>query len=227
MSERIRMLVLGLIACIGLGIGTVRAGDSSAAVTSNDPQIAALQAQIAELKAEIEQLKAQVAALQAKVEPVAAQATAQQRVDMCREQARARMREDAARRSQAELAQAEKLYQVANKDFGSDEAKASLREMIEKFPDVNRTGCAVLYLAQMSQGAEREALLRQAIADFGDCFYGDGVQVGAYARYYLAWDLFKSDRKDEAAAVVKELIEKYPEAIDHKGRLVREQLPAR
>ncbi len=51
--------------------------------------------------------------------------------------------------------------------------------MIKKYPDINRTGCAVLYVAQKSQGDARTQYLQTCIEKFNDCFYGDGVQVGS------------------------------------------------
>ena len=49
--------------------------------------------------------------------------------------------------------------------------------MIKKYPDINRTGCATLYVAQKAQGDERARYLQDCIEKFNDCFYGDGVQV--------------------------------------------------
>ena len=61
---------------------------------------------------------------------------------------------------------------------GTPEATESLQTMIKKYPDINRTGCATLYVAQKSQGDERAGYLQECIEKFNDCFYGDGVQVG-------------------------------------------------
>jgi hypothetical protein len=77
----------------------------------------------------------------------------------------------------------------------------------------------------MAEGADRERYLEQAIRDYGDCFYGDGVQVGALARYYLAKDLVKKDQKDKADALWEELRSKFPGAIDHDGSLLATEEP--
>jgi hypothetical protein len=131
--------------------------------------------------------------------------------------ARARMRQDGRKYSAQELKDAEALYQVANKNWRTPEAKASLEKMVEKYPKFNRTGCAILYLGQYSQGEQREKYLKQAVDDFSDCFYGNGVQVGAYARYLLG--LYYRDKGDveKGNALLKEIVDKYPTSVTHKG----------
>jgi TolA-binding protein len=131
--------------------------------------------------------------------------------------ARARMRQDSRQYSQQELQEAEQLYQVANKQWRSPEAKASLETMIKKYPKFNRTGCAVLYLGQYSQGEEREKYLSQAANDFSDCYYGNGVQVGAFARYLLGHYYRENGQVEKGNALLKEIIQKYPKSITHKG----------
>ena len=92
--------------------------------------------------------------------------------------------------------------------------------MIQKYPDINRTGCAVLYLAQMSQGDERAQYLQECIDKYNDCFYGDGSQVGAYARFLQAQDYKSQGDTEKAKALFDELKSKYPDAIDHRGDLL-------
>lgn len=140
--------------------------------------------------------------------------------------ARTRMREDRQKYSADQLKDAEALYQVANKDWRSDSAKAALRAMIEKYPDINRTGCAVLYMGQMSRGDQAEEYFRQAINDYGDCYYGNGVQVGALARLYLAGKCVRESRYDEAKRLLDEIDQQYPDAIDHRGRLLSAHVKA-
>jgi TolA-binding protein len=135
-------------------------------------------------------------------------------------EARQRMRQDRDRYTPEQLKEAEDLYQVANKDWRSDSARAALRVMIEKYPDVNRTGCAVLYLGQMSRGDEAEQHFRDAIEKYGDCRYGNGVQVGALARLYLAGKCLRERRIDEAETLLAEIENDFPGAIDHRGRLL-------
>jgi hypothetical protein len=100
---------------------------------------------------------------------------------------RRRTAEDRKAYSAEQLREIESLYQVANKLWNTPEAQTGLKALIEKYPRANRTGCAVQYMGQMSSGEEREKYLNLAIKDFGDCYYGSGVQVRAYARFYLGY----------------------------------------
>jgi hypothetical protein len=131
--------------------------------------------------------------------------------------ARARMREDGRRYSKAELREAEQLYQVANKEWRSPEAKASLETLVKKFPKFNRTGCAVLYLGQYSKGEDREKYLKQAVEQFSDCFYGNGVQVGAFARYLLGHHYRDNGDVERGDALLKEVVDKFPKSVTHRG----------
>jgi TolA-binding protein len=134
--------------------------------------------------------------------------------------ARERMREDSTVYSRTQLREIETLYQVANRKWRSQEGKDSLRKMITKYDKANRTGCALLYLGQMSKGQEREEYLKKAINGFSDCFYGNGVQVGAYARYFLAYYYKENGHKAEAEEMFREITSKYPNAVNHKGRFL-------
>src|SRR4051812_49126625 len=143
--------------------------------------------------------------------------------------ARARMRADSRTYKPEQIKEAEELYQAANKKWRSPEGIDSLKQMIAKYPKMNRTGCALLYLGQMTEGQQGEEYLRQAIKDFGDCFYGDGVQVGAFARYVLAKKLKGEGKSDEAKQLFQEILMKYPTTVDHHGdrmsALVKEEMP--
>ena len=136
-----------------------------------------------------------------------------------------RTAQDSGKYTPAQLNNAEQLYQVANQKWGTPEAKESLQTMVQKFPDVNRTGCAALYLAQMSQGDERAQYLQDCIDKYNDCFYGDGVQVGAYARFLLAKDYKSQGDTSKAKALFNEIKAKYAGAIDHNGNLLADILP--
>lgn len=124
-----------------------------------------------------------------------------------------------------QLREIESLYQLANKNLAEPGAKLALKTLIEKYPKANRTGCAVLYMGQMSRGDEREKYLKLAIKKFSDCFYGNGVQVGAYARFYLGQSYLKAKREREAKALFDEIRKKYPDAVDHKGQRLVDILP--
>ena len=131
--------------------------------------------------------------------------------------ARARMKEDAKNYSSDDLRIIETLYQVANSKWETEEAKESLKTLVSKYAKANRTGCAILYLGQMSKGQEQMDYLKKAISDFSDCYYGDGVQVGAYARYYLANAYLAAGDNDSADKLFNEIRAQYPDAVTHDG----------
>jgi serine/threonine protein kinase len=137
-----------------------------------------------------------------------------------------RSAEDKKNYTQAQLQEAEQLYQVANHKWGTPEAMESLRTMIKKYPNIDRTGCATLYLAQMTQGEERAKCLQDCMDEYNDCFYGDGVQVGALARFFLVQDYRSQGNTQKAEELANEIKTKYPTAIDHGGHLLTESLPA-
>lgn len=179
---------------------------------------------LAALEKRVNKLEARVAALESSTAPAVAKMNAEERVDAQRQKARQRMREDSSVYSREQLREIESLYQVANKKWRSQEGKDSLKQLIDKFDKANRTGCALLYLGQMSQGKEKEEYLQKAIDGFSDCYYGDGVQVGAYARYYLAYHFKEIGKEGEAEALFEEIVSKYPDAIDHKGRFLADRI---
>jgi hypothetical protein len=183
---------------------------ASTCIAHADPN---LEKRVAELEKEVTELKAALA-------PVMAKAKAEQIVSQQRTKAKQRMRKDSEHYSRDDLRKIETLYQVANKQWQTQEGKDSLEILIEKYDNANRTGCALLYLGQMKKGKDREEYLKRAIDDFGDCFYGDGVQVGAYARYYLAYHYKEEGQSSKAKDLYEELADKYPDAIDHKGKLL-------
>jgi hypothetical protein len=137
----------------------------------------------------------------------------QERVEM-------RTAEDRGKYTPEQLREAEDLYQVANQKWRSAEASESLKKMIRKYPDINRTGCATLYLAQYSQGKERAEYLENCIEKFNDCMYWDGVQVGAFARFLLAEDYRSRGEGKKAEALFDEIKAKYSDAVDHDGKLL-------
>ena len=99
-----------------------------------------------------------------------------------------------------------------------------LRTLIEKYPKANRTGCAVMYAGQRAQGSDDGKWFRLAMEKYADCMYGDGVQVGAYARLYLAGYLESKGKKDEAKKLRDEILKLYPDARTHRGRKMSEFL---
>ena len=62
--------------------------------------------------------------------------------------------------------------------------------------------------------------------EFGDCFYGNGVQVGAYARLYLGYHYKQIGKDKEAQALFDEIRQNYPDAVNHKGKSLLGMMPA-
>ena len=183
-------------------------------------------AQIKELTNRIQKLDERVKRLEELAFPKnASPQTSKQSVEL-RERIKKRFEQDQTTYSKEDFQEIENLYQIANKQLNTPEAQESLKKLIDKYAKANRTGCALLYLGQMSKsGEEKEKYLKQAIDGYGDCYYGDGVQVGAYARFYLGIYYRQIGKKDEASALFDEIRKNYTDAVDHKGRLLIEIIP--
>jgi hypothetical protein len=139
-------------------------------------------------------------------------------LEALRARAQERMRADHSAFSREEIRDIEELYQSANRDLRAPDAKQKLIALVDQHPASNRTGCAVLYLAQLSQGEEAEKYLKLAIEKHENAWYGDGAQVGALARFQLARFYWQGGKQDGARAVAQELRTKFPDAVDHNGR---------
>ena len=171
----------------------------------------------ADQSAKIKKLQQRVEKLEKEIAPLLAKYKAEQNVLKQRVKATKKMQEDWKSYSRKQLQEIETLYQAKGHKLGSPEKTKSLEQVIAKYPKSNRAGCAILYLGQTSKGEKQKDYLKQAIKKYGDCFYGDGTQVGPYARLILASVYSRSGKKAEAAALVKEIEDKFPDAIDHRG----------
>ena len=138
--------------------------------------------------------------------------------EMLRARAQERMRQDLAVYSREDFRSLEALYQTANRNLQGPDAKGILQRVVTEYPKSNRAGSATLYLAQLSSGAERESYLKAAIENHGDTFYGDGVQVGAFARALLASFYAAQGKMEPAQVLAGEVEREFPGAIDHNGR---------
>jgi hypothetical protein len=181
--------------------------------------------EMSDLRDRVIRLEQRIAEIEKQLAPVSQQLTIEQQRETLKRKARERMAKDSAKYTEAQLAEAEALYQVANRNWRSPEAQVSLKVMVEKYPDLNRTGCAVLYLGQMAGGEDQEKYLKQAVEGHSDCFYLDGVQVGAYARLQLAQHYLNTERPDQAAVLLDQIRADYPDAIDHRGQPLSANLP--
>ena len=158
------------------------------------------------------------------LKPFKAQLAAQERQTGLRGKFEKRMAQDRAKYTADQLREAENLSATADQKYGSAEGIESCRQLIKNYPDSNRAGCAMLYLAQMSQGDERARYFQSCIDKYDNCFYGDGVQVGAYARFQQAEDYQSQGETAKAKALFDEITTKYPEAIDHTGTLLVDRI---
>jgi len=189
------------------------------------PTTTSLADEVVALKARVELLEERLATLEEPLKPLIAKAKVEKFGISQQLLARKRMRLDRTKYSRDELQEIEALYQVANKNWGTEEAQESLRKLVNKYDEANRTGCAVLYLGQMSSGSEQVDHLKTAIEKFGECFYGDGVRVGAYARYVLGETYLDEGKPKRAKELFDEIRNGFPDAIDHKGNSLVAILP--
>lgn len=184
-------------------------------------------AKIAELERRIEKLEKALASIQNSSGKYNKNSDDKKNAIKERLKARTRMVQDAKKYSYAQRAEIEALYQSRGYKNGSPEKTRNLKKVISKFPHANRAGCAMLYLGQFSSnGNEQEDYLKKAFHKYDDCFYGDGVQVGAYARYWLATIYLRDGKKEQAYDLLKQVKEKYPTAIDHRGKSLTPQIDA-
>lgn len=182
--------------------------------------------EIAQLKQRVAQLEKQVQELSELVSPLKAQQAADTGRKALRVKFEKRRAEDREKYSQEQLSEAENLMSIADQHFGSAEASEALQTLLKKYPTSNRAGCAMLYVAQTSKGDSRSTSLRECIEKYNDCFYGDGVQVGAYARFLLAEDYRNQGDEKKAAALYSEIRTTYPDALDHRGNLLVDGIKA-
>ena len=152
---------------------------------------------------------------------VAAQETAIDNVERQRQIAQQQFAKERAIYGNAARKEIENLYQ----EFSKTHDLATMRKLADKYPLANRTGCAILYAADYAPGAKREELLKMAIEKFDGCYYGDGARVGVLARVILASLYNGTNRTNEGRALWREVAEKYPDAIDHRGNKVVDSMP--
>jgi hypothetical protein len=135
--------------------------------------------------------------------------------------AKARMEQDVREFTPTELQDIDTLFRGAHLNglghLPTHEGRAALVRLVTTYPRSNQAGCALLSLAQISKGEQRQTYLRQAIAEHSDAWYESGVQVGALARARLAVELVATGHAVEAERLARELVERYPDAIDHAG----------
>ena len=214
---------ISLVSCLLLLVFTI----SLAHATSNkdiSEEIAKQKQEITKLQEQNELLKEMVIKLEKAIEPIAEEHNRNARRKALRKRFEERSKADEKIYSQKEIEEAWKIHLKGQNSWGTDKAKRLLKKVIEKYPESNLAGCSALYLGQMSTRQEKEKYLKAAITKYSDCFYGDGVQVGAYATYLLAKYYQEQGKNDEADKLFNDLKEMYPDAIDHRGNLLNKNL---
>lgn len=177
-----------------------------------------------------EALKKRIADLEQKLAEAEKAGGGDQKLEKLREAnkraARQRAAADRQRYKLEELKEIESLYQVANENWRSDKARESLKALLAKYDRANRTGCATLYMGQMSEGQDRMDYLTRAVEKFSDCFFFNGCQVGGYGRYVLAVTYWEKGEKDKARKLFDEIRKDYKDATTHRGGRVTELVDA-
>jgi hypothetical protein len=176
---------------------------------------------------EVKQLKAQVAALEKRISEMENSLPPAERQRAYRERFDRRSELDRQKYTPEQLAKAEEMMATADRQFGSAACIETLKQMVEKFPNANRAGCALLYLAQSTTGPESEKHFMDCMQKYDDCYYGDGVRVGAFARFCLANYYNATNEDKKAEALYKEIKDNYSDAIDHNGQLLINIIPTK
>jgi len=122
-----------------------------------------------------------------------------------------------------EAATPEGLYREGRRLRQEGKTEAALttwRVLIEEFPEHRRAGCAAVYMGQLQlsnkdhQGAVESFSL--AAEKFGHHKYGNGVEVGGYAHFYLASAFCEIEEYVKATESLRDLVTKYPYASGHR-----------
>ena len=180
------------------------------AAESVEDRLAALEKRVAELERRLAGEK----------ESPSVQASAQGTSRGLREKVKLRYDKDVVEYGKSAMREIERLYRT----FSKTSDATALDELLRRFPKACRAGCAVMYAGQRAKGEGAVKWFKKAIADHGDCYYGDGACVGAYARLYLASIYEKQGRKSEATKLKDEIRTQFPDAVTHKGRPMRDSL---
>jgi exonuclease VII large subunit len=180
----------------------------------------------AQLRRKVKQLEQQVQQLEQELKPLKEQQVAQSRQRALRERFEKKVAQDKQKYTEEQLVEAENLYEAIERKWNfPNQATEIYQALLKKYPGVNRIGCAALDLAEWVKAAsadERQNYLKDCIEKYSECFYGDGVQVGAYARFVLAQDCRSRGEEKKAAALLSEIKAKYADSIDHRGNLLVE-----
>lgn len=137
-----------------------------------------------------------------------------------KERAQRRMMKDLEIFNKEELVEINALYDDIHANYQTGGGRKSFRDLVKKYPNSNRTGCAMLLVAELSGGKKREECLFRVIKEFNDCWFSDGVQTGAYARYLLGLYYMEKKQDLKADLLFKQIRTVFPDAVDHNGDLL-------
>lgn len=169
----------------------------------------------------IERLEDRIEELEKHFAPLLEDEERLETIDVQRYRAEQRALQDRDHYTQDQLKHIEELYRTAtNKDTSPTKSKTLLKEIGKKYPKSNRAGCALQYLGQRATGEKQIQYFEDAIKNHSDCYYGNGVQVGPYARYHLASAYLQAGDISQAKALFEIVVQKYPDAITHRGQLL-------
>jgi len=122
-----------------------------------------------------------------------------------------------------EAATPEGLYREGRNLWQQGKTEAALttwRLLIEKFPEHRRAGCSAVYMGQMQlSNKDYEGALESlslAAEKFGHHKYGNGVEVGGYALFFLASAYCETEDYGKATESLRDLVSKYPYASGHR-----------
>ncbi len=188
----------------------------------NAQKIRALEAKVAELEKRLDEMQNAPQQQSASRQLTPEQQKGQERMQSYRGRFGQRYGLDVRTHSQAKVAEVENAYQATQGNFGSPECIEAHKKFIKKYPGFNRTGCALSELARMSEitSPETEQYYKECIQKYDDCYWGDGVQVGPFARFFLANCYKNTGQNDKAEALYTEIKDNYPDSIDHSGQLL-------
>jgi TolA-binding protein len=171
---------------------------------------------IARLEQRVKALEERLANVEAAVRRASLTPEALKMID----KAQHRMAEDREAFKTEDIMKAESLYIQASGDLSAASSQQLLDSIVVQYPRLNRAGCAQLYRAQQERGEAKERLLKDCIARFANCYYGDGTQVGPYAMLQLAVLYQKQGKTAEAEQLFAGIRKQYPDAVDHSGQLL-------
>ena len=123
-----------------------------------------------------------------------------------------------------ELREAEIILRFIENNPNDESNIKKINILRKKFPRANQTGCALITWALSQEKETKEKILLEVIENHSDCYFSDGVSVGAYSRLYLALHYRSINKIEQSMLLVNEIKLSFPYAIDHDGRTLSEHL---